>query len=122
MIQHKPRKPASTRKKSLYPERKLMVSCFTWFRLQHPKYVNLLFTIPSESSNKQGRGLTKGIPDSMLAVPRRGAHGLFIEFKYGKNGLSDHQDRAIYDLKSYGYQCEVCYTLESFIEIINAYL
>ncbi|MDB9989086.1 VRR-NUC domain-containing protein, partial [Flavobacteriaceae bacterium] len=59
----------------------------------------LLFSIPNEgirniknASRMKAEGMTKGILDLMLAIPRNGYHGLFIEMKRVKgSNVSEEQ-------------------------------
>lgn len=57
-------------------------------------------------------GVTRGVPDLMLAVPAGGFHGLFIEMKRAKKSLSrlsPEQKQWLARLQSQGYRAAVCY-------------
>lgn len=121
----------------------LQESCFTWFRLQYPKLERMFYAIPNGGSRskkavktKDGRtifvslegkrmkaeGVKAGVSDTFLSVPRKGFHGLYIEFKWGKNTLSAEQKAFLEDVKQNGYQTAVVYSFDQFTETINTYL
>lgn len=70
--------------------------------------------------NKLG-GVSAGWPDLFIAEPRRGSHGLFIEFKFGTNTLMPAQRQLEARLKSKGYDHRVVYSLDSFQTAIRNY-
>ncbi len=125
---YKPKK-VRTRKKSLEPESKMQESCFTWFRYQWPEYAKKFFAIPNggyrdENTAKRMKreGQMAGVLDTFLMVGRHGFSGLFLEFKFGKNTMSDEQEEFWKNAESENFKCALCYSLEEFILIINAYL
>lgn len=127
--QYVPSRNPKTRAKSLNPESKMQRSCVKWFRYQYPQYKKLFYSIPNGGHrNKVTAGIMKeegqlpGVLDLFLAVPRHGFHGLYIEMKYGSNGLSQEQKEFIDAVESQNYKTDVCYTLESFINAIESYL
>lgn len=91
-----------------------------WFKLAHPEHI--LFAIPNglvrnvyqAASNVRG-GLVKGMPDLMLAVPRKPYGGLFIELKrpsyWGVTAgvLSIEQKDMINRLNNAGYLAMACW-------------
>lgn len=108
-------------------EHQLQVSCVKWFKQQYPKL--LIWATPNGgqrnvivASKLKAEGVLAGVPDLQIPVPRNGFNGLFIELKIGKNKPTDNQKIVMGRLVANGYKCEVCYTLESFIEIVNRYL
>lgn len=118
------RKP---RKKTEHPESRLQRSCVKWFRLQYPRV--LLFAIPNggdrspvEAAIMQGEGVERGIPDLCLPRPKASWHGLYLEAKIAPNDLSPDQVEKIDFLRAEGYRCEVFYTLDQFMSIVNNYL
>jgi len=54
--------------------------------------------------------------------PRDGYHGLYIEFKYGKNRLTSEQREFLDYANINGYKTGVAYSAEAGIEILRAYL
>lgn len=126
-------------------ERILQKQAVTWFRLQYPQIKDLLFSIPNSQEMSwadkrsaakimamlKAGGLTPGIPDLMLAVPRINREGddmvvnyagLFIEMKVKPNKPSDKQKHIHDQLIDQGYLVKVIYTLDEFMELINWYL
>ncbi len=110
-------------------EHELQKACFTWFGYQYPKYKMLLFAIPNGgqrhiavATKLKAEGATSGVLDIFLSVPNPKFNGFYIEFKYGKNTLTDNQKEFIKKVESQGYKTGVYYDQESFIEDINNYL
>ncbi len=93
----------------------------------HP--YNLIFAVPNEGKRtiRQGRrmkaeGLKAGVPDLMFPVARDRFHGLFIEMKFGKNKLTENQDKWMTALQAQGYYCMVCYGWDAAKTTIEDYL
>lgn len=90
-----------------------------WWKLAHRGFEvkeNMFFAIPNGGDRHaavgaklKAEGVRAGIPDMMLAVPRGGHHGLFIELKRRRGGkVSDAQSTIMEGLAAHGYRCEVC--------------
>ncbi len=116
----------SQRKPPAHNESKLQIACINWFHLQYPKH--LIYSVPNggfrnkvEAKIMRAEGIISGIPDLCIPVPRKGYHGLYIEMKFGKNKLSDNQIQIIAKLEAEGYKCDVCYSLEQFMNSVNTY-
>lgn len=82
-------------------------------------------------------GVLAGVPDLFVAkqnhsgiatwhsAPNKwtyGYSGLFIEMKSKKGKLSDSQVDVINKLSAEGYKCEVCYSSEEAMKVIDEYL
>ena len=68
-------------------------------------------------------GLTAGMPDLVLLIPRGGHGALFLELKVGRNKPSRVQLDMIRRLRAEGYRCEIIWdSLEAVFEIIGDYL
>jgi len=111
------------------PEGKLQSECVKWFRYAYPKFKKLFFAIPNggsrnkiEAKNLKLQGVVPGVFDTCLAVPRNGYHGFYIEFKYGKNDLSDEQEEFLKEVKNQGYATAVVWTFDEFESVITEYL
>lgn len=102
-----------------------------WWRECHafalPVYA--LFAIPNggarnpiTGSNLKAEGVRRGTPDLMLAVPKCGAYGLFIEMKAGDNKPSPEQTEFLNFLEERGYRTTVQWTTEGAIVAIKEYL
>lgn len=114
--------------KKIQRESAIQSSFFKYINLFKKKYRPYCFAIPNggsrhalEALRLQREGVTPGVPDVFCAIARDPYHGLFIEFKAGKNRLTSHQKLMIETLKSEGYRCEVCYQLEEAIKIFENY-
>lgn len=129
--------PAVKKKKSSNPESKLQSSCVTWFRTQYPK--KILFAIPNggklmflkdkkgkryspEAIKLKAEGMMPGVSDLLLMEPVGKYHGLWIEMKAGKNGLSEEQINFFLQAESRGYKCVCCRTYDEFEKEIIDYL
>jgi hypothetical protein len=106
-----------------------------WFRIvyarQHHLDPRLLFHVPnggqrskSEAGRFRSAGVTRGVPDLFLAVPRRGHAGLWIELKSLSRSarLSGDQAEMIELLRASGYAAEVAYGHEDAQSVIESYL
>lgn len=108
-------------------EHQLQVSCVNWFKLQYPKM--LIWATPNGgqrnvvvASKLKAEGALAGVPDLFIPHSRGMYHGLFIEMKVGKNQPTSSQKNVMSKLLDNGYKCEVCYTIEGFIETVKDYL
>lgn len=75
-----------------------------------------------EAKKFKAMGTRSGIPDTFLPVPKRGFHGLFIEFKSQTGSLSPEQDRIINQLLLSNYAVFVCRDSLKAIQITKWYL
>jgi hypothetical protein len=110
-------------------EAQLQSLFFEWFEVAHRSLRNLCFAIPNggrrdpkEAYFLKKAGVTAGVPDVLLCKPNSTYHGLFIEFKFGKNRLSGPQQFMIQRLVAQGYAVGVCYTLDTAMELVANYL
>ena len=68
-------------------------------------------------------GLSPGVPDICIPIPRLTYHGLYLELKRKKGGVvSDSQKYWIAELRKQGYRAEVCRGADKAIEVIEEYL
>jgi len=112
-----------------HQEQKAVVEWALWHELQHPE-LKMLFAIPNgtykskaASGMFKAEGLKKGVPDLMLAVARKGYHGLFIEMKRLKGGVvSKEQVWWLNALSEQGYRVATCRGYDQAINIIKDYL
>jgi len=70
----------------------------------------------------KNQGLRPGVPDIFVAWATAKYGGLFLEFKFGKNETSEHQDEWISLLKMAGYKVNVVYSFEEAKDIVEKYL
>lgn len=88
-----------------------------------------VFAIPNggsrnkaEAARLKAEGVSAGVPDLFLPIPKPPYHGLFIEMKVGRNRTSAVQDEWIALLRKNGYRAEVCYGADSAIKTIDEYI
>lgn len=67
-------------------------------------------------------GVLAGFPDVGVFVSRQGFHGLFIEFKHGKNRLSPEQRAVKALLESAGFRYVVSYDVDHAIAEFENYI
>jgi hypothetical protein len=110
-------------------ESRLQEGCVKWFRYHYPHHRKLLFSIPNGGHRNPGTAITMkaegtvpGIPDLMLAIPRHGHHGLFLETKYGKGKLTEDQEEIKRLLEKQNYKHVTYYTLDEFIREVTFYM
>lgn len=119
---------AQPKRKPKQQEHRLQVACLEWLRMAYPNV--LCYAIPNggqrneiEGKRLKDEGVTAGIPDLHIPLPRGAYASLYIEMKDGKKGrLSDHQKQLINLLQSYGNKVVVCRTIEEFMREVNGYL
>jgi hypothetical protein len=107
-------------------ESRLQQVCVQWFKLKYPK--RLIAAIPNggkrnviTASIMKREGTLKGCPDLFIPEPNKHYPGLFIEMKHGKNKPSKEQVEVMDKLRERGYKVELCYTFDSFVEIVDEY-
>jgi hypothetical protein len=110
------------------------IAVVQWFRLQYPKY--RLISIPNGQmiggKNKyaliakyKAEGLTPGVSDLFLCVPKNGYGGLWLEMKArgkGESDLSPDQRLWLSDMDKIGYRAEWAAGFEQAKGIIEDYL
>lgn len=111
-------------------ESNLQIACVRWFKyLQYPEYANLLFAIPNggkrnarEAANLKKEGVTPGVSDLFLSIPRGKYHGLYIEMKWKNNDLTAKQKEFFKDASEQGYATTKINDFNLFIETVENYL
>ena len=110
-------------------EANMQEAAVKWFRYSYPDYQNLLISVPNggyrnkrEAGNLLKQGIVRGCPDLLLAVPKKGFAGLWIEMKAPKGRLTPHQTEMLLTLEKVGYMTHVCYSLDEFRSIVQKYL
>lgn len=110
-------------------EEKLHMACVEWFNINYPFPDFIAFHVPNEGRHKpqyraklRKLGVRSGIPDLLICTPYFSSDmhgpGLAIEFKYGKNKLTDDQRLMLLLLEQQGWSCHVVYEYEEFTKII----
>lgn len=119
-------------------ELQLQSDIWKWFYNKYPEYriekvgkqprcllVHNLLNAKSvvEASKLSSAGLTKGLPDLTLYVPRNGYNGLFMEIKLEDGGRPrKDQDTCMKSLSNQGYYCGCVNSLEDAKDMIKCYL
>lgn len=114
-------------KSSISSESSLQKACVRWFRLQHAD--KMLYSVPNgglrdkiTASIMKAEGVVPGVPDLFLMHPAGIYHGLYIEMKWDKNGLTTEQINFFLKAEKQGYKCVVCKSLDEFMGEIESYL
>lgn len=116
--------------KRIQHEHAIQAAFFRWAALQKHRLpgIELIFAIPNGGFRHwktarflKAEGVKPGVPDAFLPIPKGPYHGLFIEFKYGKNKLTPAQLEFSQCLRSHGYLVAVCYSLTEAIATIEKY-
>lgn len=115
---------------SEHEHQSLLVS---WFNLQYPKLI--MFAIPNgthlagdtraraiKMAKLKAEGLTPGVADLFLMLPKAGYHGLFIEMKSAKGTVSPDQSLFLSKAQLLGYQAHVCWSFDEAKSVIEKYM
>ncbi len=104
---------------------------FKWAALQRCKYPQLrkMYHIPNEGkrskaagANLKAMGLTPGVSDICLPVPRGKYHGLYMELKAVNGVPSPAQLDFLSDMREEGYCVAVCYGAGQAIDLLREYM
>lgn len=112
-----------------HEESDLQIACVRWFRLQYLQYARLLFAVPNggnrnlrEAARMKAEGITAGVADLILLMPRHEYGALCIELKTAKGRQSDSQKEWQEAAEKSGNRYVICRTLEEFINTITNYM
>ena len=114
-----------------HAESKLQQECVKWFRLQYPCYAKLLFAVPNggartriEAAILKGEGVTAGVADLILLLPRNGYASLCIEMKTDKKGSTQSPSQKEWQamVEANGNKYVVCRCFDQFKREIECYL
>lgn len=112
-----------------HDESQLQQACYRWFSYQYSEFHGLLFAVPngakvsmSQARILRSEGLTSGVSDMLLLLPRKGYHGLCIEFKTEKGRQSDTQKQFQSMVESQGYLYVIVRSFPSFMQLIDDYV
>lgn len=110
------------------PERAERLAFMQWVEL-HPYISRYLIAIEGggsrhylEAINIKKCGLRAGTPDYFFMFPIGEYHGLWIEFKAGKNKLTVAQQQFFETAQNIGYKCVVVWEWRKAVDVINKYL
>lgn len=107
-------------------ESEMQKRCVSWFRETYPKFSKALFSVPNggtrhkiEAISLKAEGMTAGVSDLILAIPRKHTHGVFIELKTEKGKLSEEQKEFLDLMRSLCYTAVVVRSFEDFKEVVK---
>lgn len=110
-------------------EHEIQVSCIKWFRLQYRQYEKILFAIPNGAYKSKAaagmmkaEGLTAGVADLCLALPRGRYGALYIEMKQKGNYQQANQKEWEKECLKAGNLYVVCRSIEEFMKAVNEYM
>lgn len=105
------------------------INVVTWFKYSYRKFKDDIHHIANQRqcSIQRGRqlkkmGVTKGISDLLIAVPRNNKCGLWLELKTAKGRLSKEQQLFLERKNKMGYVAVAAWGQDAAMRIIKAYL
>lgn len=112
-----------------HEEDNIQAAFFTWLRRYRKDLAEVAYAVPNGGyrKTKEGRrlirqGVKSGVADVNISQPARGYHGLYIEFKYGDNSLSEEQEIFRKAVVKRGYRYAICFSAADAIQEVNYYL
>jgi hypothetical protein len=125
-----PPRPAQRKKGA--PEGRVQSQCYQYFHNTYPQYRGLYFAVPNENSRvdsnsatgaiRRAMGVTSGVSDTLMLIPKREYHGFCIEYKTEIGRQSPTQIEWQRKVEEMGYKYAVVRSLEQFKELIKEYL
>ncbi len=117
-----------TKQKPSHIESEMQRSCKQWFDLQYPKLSRLLFAVPNggarnsrEAAIMKAEGVTAGVADMILLIPRHGYGCLCIEFKTKDGHQSESQKLWQADVEANGNKYVVVRSIDEFVKEVKNY-
>lgn len=108
-------------------EHQIQKAVFQWLRAAHPKVI--AYAIPNaarrsaaQAAYLKAEGLRAGMPDIVIAMPRGGFHGMYLELKTQTGRVSDSQRDTLEALAEMQYACAIARSVDEAIEFISTYL
>lgn len=124
--------PRPAQRKRGAPEYKIQCECVAYFHNTYPEYRGLYFAVQNENSRadsnastgaiRRSLGVTKGVSDTLMLIPRGKWNGLCIEYKSDIGRQSPAQVEWQSKVEAQGYRYEVVRSLEEFKKLIKEYL
>lgn len=110
-------------------ESQIQRSCKKWFDYQYGQFSQLLFAVPNgglrgkrEAAIMKAEGMTAGVADMILLVPKKGYASLCIEFKTEKGRQTQLQKDWQRNAEMHGNKYVVVRSFSQFVKEITAYL
>jgi hypothetical protein len=118
-----------TIEKPAHIESELQRSCKKWFDMQYPKLSRLCFAVPNggarnarEAAIMKGEGVTAGVADMIILIPRKGYGCLCIEFKTKDGKQSASQKLWQADAEAHGNKYVVVRSIDEYVKEVKNYL
>ena len=112
-----------------HKESAIQKNCIAWFRLQYRNLAKVIFAVPNggyrnsiEAGIMKAEGVTAGVADVILLVPRGGYSSLCIEFKTLKGKQTEHQKEWQRAAEKQGNKYIICRSFDDFRDKVNEYL
>ena len=111
-------------------EHRIQCAIVKWFYYAYPAYRGgCLFSVPNgghrniqTARSLKAEGVTSGVSDLLLLVPKRDYHGLCVEVKTPVGRQSDNQKNWQRIIEAQGYRYEIVRSLDDFAELLRWYL
>ena len=111
-------------------EHRIQCAIVKWFYYAYPAYRGgCLFAVPNgghrniqTARSLKAEGVTSGVSDLLLLVPKRDYHGLCVEVKTPVGRQSDNQKNWQRIIEAQGYRYEIVRSLDEFAELVRWYL
>ena len=111
-------------------EHRIQCAIVKWFYYAYPQYRGgLFFAVPNgghrniqTARSLKAEGVTSGVSDLLLLVPKREYHGLCVEVKTPAGRQSDNQKNWQRIIEAQGYRYEIVRSLDEFAELVRWYL
>lgn len=135
--------PPLAKSKRSYEESENQITLFKWWEVTHAKFGvarHLMFAIPNGSALGTGKedwqvkqrikrgkrlkaeGLTPGVFDIFVSVPRGKFHGMYVEMKRREGEPSPEQIAFKTSVEAKGYATAICYNSTEAIDTVTFYL
>ena len=111
-------------------EHRIQCAIVKWFYYAYPQYRGGLFFAVTNGGHRniqtarslKAEGVTSGVSDLLLLVPKREYHGLCVEVKTPAGRQSDNQKNWQRIIEAQGYRYEIVRSLDEFAELVRWYL
>lgn len=111
-------------------EHRIQCAIVKWFYYAYPAYRGgCLFAVPNgghrniqTARSLKAEGVTSGVSDLLLLVPKREYHGLCVEVKTPIGRQSENQKNWQRIIEAQGYRYEIVRSLDEFAELVRWYL
>ena len=111
-------------------EHRIQCAIVKWFYYAYPQYRGgCMFAVPNgghrniqTARSLKAEGVTSGVSDLLLLVPKREYHGLCVEVKTPVGRQSENQKNWQRIIEAQGYRYEIVRSLDEFVELVRWYL